>query len=218
MIITISIVLKFSGSIIKNIAGNSTKNNIDKNILNTTVAYTNTSYNYVANTTNTVAQNNTVVNETVISNSVSNIISVENTVSQNNLVQNTVTPPMDENEIRGLYVNTGIILSLGDSIQQAVITTDDVYTSFLTQFNVSRNLPGVSNYMSEDYFRTNNLGVIYIPLEDGQSFEIEKQGESGGTLYLNLILNPNYSGFDKTGGMLVLIEINKNTTTLQVSS
>lgn len=117
-----------------------------------------------------------------------------------------------------MYANTGIIPGLDGSIQQVVITTDDVFESFLTQYNISRNISGITNYMSESFFRTNNLGIIYIPLEEGQTFEVEKQGESGGVLYINLKLNPSYTGEVKTGGMLVLIELGKNTTTLQVTS
>ena len=226
MIITIFVVLKIGGSVMSTLVGNNTKNTIDKNILNTTVAYDNTSNNYVTNTisnttTNTVQTNTT--NEVVYVNNVSNSISIENTSVQNTSVQNTaarneVSQPTRDNEIKGMYANTGIIAGLNGSIQQAVITTDDVFESFLTQYNISRNISGISNYMSESFFRTNNLGIIYVPLENGQTFEIEKQGESGGVLYVNLRLNPPYTGNEKTGGMLVLIELNKNTTNLQVTS
>jgi hypothetical protein len=72
--------------------------------------------------------------------------------------------------------------------------------------------------MSEQFFRKNNLGIIYIPLEEGQNFEIEKQGESNGTIYINLKLNPSYSNREKTNGMLVLVELEKTTTNIQVTS
>ena len=221
MIITISIVIKISGSVRSTLIGNNTKKT-DKNILNTTVAYENTSYNFVRNTASeenqAVVENVTTTNETIFSNNIQNSISVENTIVQNTVVHNEVTPPPAENEIRGMYANTGIIPGLDGSIQQVVITTDDVFESFLTQYNISRNISGITNYMSESFFRTNNLGIIYIPLEEGQTFEVEKQGESGGVLYINLKLNPSYTGEVKTGGMLVLIELGKNTTTLQVTS
>ena len=74
MIITIFVVLKIGGSVMSTLVGNNTKNTIDKNILNTTVAYDNTSNNYVTNTisnttTNTVQTNTT--NEVVYVNNVS---------------------------------------------------------------------------------------------------------------------------------------------------
>lgn len=216
MIITISIVIKISGSLRSTLVGNKAKNSIDKNILNTTVNYDNSTYTYVGNTTtNTVVTNTT--NDVAYVNDVSNSIFVENT-TKNETVVNEVNPPPIENDIRGMYANTGIIPGLDGNIQQAVITTDDVFESFLTQYNISRDIPGITNYMSESFFRTNNLGIIYIPLEDGQTFEVEKQGESGGYLYIYLRLNPQYTGNDITGGMLVLVELNKNTTYLQVTS
>ncbi len=231
MIITISIILKFSSSIIDNIAGNVTKNTIDKNILNTTSP----DYNYTPNNhvayTNTTSENNTNENtsshnEVAYTNSIQNVISVENTITTHNNTtsnstvdyRNTVTPPPAENEIKGRFANTGVVPGLHSGIQQAVITTDDVYELFLNQYSISKYIPGIDNYMSEQFFRKNNLGIIYIPLEEGQNFEIEKQGESNGTIYINLKLNPSYSDNEKTNGMLVLVELEKTTTKLQVTS
>lgn len=230
MIITISIILKFSNSIIDNIAGNATKNTIDKNILNTTSP----DYNYTPNNhvayTNTSSENNTYentssYNEVAYTNSMQNAITVENTVSYNNTTsnstveyRNTVTTPPAENEIKGRFANTGVVPGLHGGIQQAVITTDDVYELFLNQYSISKYIPGIDSYMSEQFFRKNNLGIIYIPLEEGQNFEIEKQGESNGTIYINLKLNPSYSNSEKTNGMLVLVELEKTTTNLQVTS
>ena len=191
MIITISIILKFSSSIIDNIAGNVTKNTIDKNILNTTSP----DYNYTPN----------------------NDVAYTNTTSENNTNENTSS----HNEVaytNSIFANTGVVPGLHGGIQQAVITTDDVYELFLNQYSISKYIPGIDSYMSEQFFRKNNLGIIYIPLEEGQNFEIEKQGESNGTIYINLKLNPSYSNREKTNGMLVLVELEKTTTNIQVTS
>lgn len=221
MIITIFIVLRFSGSIINSIAGNETKNKIDKNILNTTSANNNYTPNNYVTYTNTTEENRVTHNEIVYTNTIQNAIIIENTTVENNTTadyRNTVTPPPSGNEIKGRFANTGVIPGLHGGIQQAVITTDDVYELFLNQYNISRYIPGIDNYMSEEYFRRNNLGIIYIPLEEGQNFEIEKQGENNGTMYIDLKLNPSYSDNEKTNGMLVLVELEKITTNLQVTN
>ena len=221
MIITIGIVLKIGKNVLKTVAGNNTKNN--KTVVNTLVANnndTNTTFENYVYVTNTMPISNTtnVTNEIVYVNEIqSNTISVENIIVQNMIEQNTVNPPPVTNEIKGVYANTGIIPGLHGTIQQAVITNNDIYTSFLTQYNISSTIPGISNYMNEEFFNSHNLGIIYIPLEQGQYFEIEKQGESGGTIFLNLVLNPNYTDNEKTNGMMVLIELEKNTTNLLIN-
>ena len=82
-------------------------------------------------------------------------------------------------------------------------------------------LSKIDNYSKDRgiYDEAQEIPIDFGLLSDADiRSEIEKQGENNGTMYIDLKLNPSYSDNEKTNGMLVLVELEKITTNLQVTN
>lgn len=223
MLISMGIVIKFGSSMMKTLAGNKVEND--------TIKPTNTYVSGGSNNQNISSQNqqNVVLNET---NEINNVIinAVNEIVSQNNIVENVienqtinnvssqnineVNPSRENISIRS--VQTGYISALGENIGTAIFNSSEQYNKFLTQYQITTNSEEINEYKDSLYYTNKNVGVIYFPLEDGQSFTFTNVSYEDSKLVIQVEFNKQYEGSEKNNGNIVLLELNKDITEIKL--